>query len=50
LAVKDILDFLSKLPGLPPEQWMGLICLGVLGLCDYALYVVHCAVSGRSGK
>lgn len=48
--MEDLLVFLSKLPGLPPEQWMGLICLGVLGVCAFALYVVHCAISRGGGR
>lgn len=42
--MKDVLDFLRSLGGLPPDQWVGLIAICAIGLAAFALYVVHSIV------
>ena len=48
--MKDVLDFLSSLHGMPTEQLVGLIALVALGLAVFALYVVLRIVTRESGK
>lgn len=44
--MKDVLDFLSRLSGLAPEQWIGFIALCAIALAAFALYVVHSVIKG----
>jgi hypothetical protein len=44
--MKDVLDFLARLGGLAPDQWVGLIALCAIALAGFALYVVHSLAKG----
>ena len=48
--MKDIFDFLGRLPGIPIEQLLGLIALVAMGLAIFALYVVHAVVKRTDRK
>jgi hypothetical protein len=39
--MKEILDFLRSLGGLPPDQLVGIIAICAIGLSAFAIYVVH---------
>jgi hypothetical protein len=44
------LDFISKLPGIPVEQLMGVIALTALGLSIFSIYVVFTIVRERRSE
>lgn len=48
--MKVILDFLSRLPGIPIEYVLGLIALAAIVLAIFALHVIHSIVIGRKSK
>lgn len=43
-------DFLARLPGIPIEYLLALICFGAIGLAIFALHVVHSTVNGRKRR
>jgi hypothetical protein len=44
--MKHVFEILTRLDGLAPNQWVGLIALCAIALAGFALYVVHSIVKG----
>jgi hypothetical protein len=45
--MNDVGELMDRLPGIPIEYLLVLICFAAIGLSIFALYVVHSVIKGR---
>ena len=48
--MKEVLDFLMRLPGIPIEYLLALVALAAIGLAVFTLHVIHAVIVERKTK
>ena len=48
--MKEVLNFLMRLPGIPIEYLLALVALAAIGLAVFTLHVIHAIVVERKSK